>query len=185
MASMIYVDNSNYYLCGLDQAKESGNPDLVGSDYGALYDMLTFGEAPRCARIYSARRPGGNEFDHERARQAGFEVVLAERVMGREKGVDASLAIALLGDSYELHQPGDVVILVAGDLDYVPAVQNLRKRGIEVYVAFWSSGLATKLAKAATKVVCLDGHLRTLMRRGRRKVAPAGAAEHRQQSAIA
>lgn len=185
MASKIYVDNSNYTLCGLDQARDTRNTDLARSDYDALYDLLTFGEPPRCARIYSARRPGGKDFDHERARQAGFDVVLAERGMnGREKGVDASLAIALVSDSYDLHEPGDLVILVAGDLDYVPAVKNLRQRGIDVYVAFWSSGLATKLAKAATKVVCLDGHLRTLMKQGHRKVSPTAAAEHRQQFAI-
>lgn len=56
---------------------------------------------------------------------------------GREKGVDAALATALITDTFTIHRPGDLLTLVAGDMDYIPAINGLASGALR---SMWSSG---------------------------------------------
>ena len=56
--------------------------------------------------------------------------------------------------------------LVAGDGDYVPAIEKLKKRGITVHVVFWAHA-AQELRLAATKFIALDPFLEHLARPAR------------------
>lgn len=60
-------------------------------------------------------------------------------------------------------KPGDEITLVAGDADYVPAIEKLRKRGFAVQVVFWKHA-SRELKDAATKFIPLDDNLEHLSR---------------------
>ena len=68
----------------------------------------------------------------------------------------------MVGDSYEiLDIKNDEMTLVAGDADYVPAIEKLRARGITLHVVFWAHA-AREIREAATKFVALDPYLEHL-----------------------
>jgi uncharacterized LabA/DUF88 family protein len=55
----------------------------------------------------------------------------------------------------------DEITLVAGDTDYVPTIQALRRRGFTINVVFWGHA-SRELRDAATKFIPLDGYLNFL-----------------------
>jgi len=57
----------------------------------------------------------------------------------------------------------DEITLVAGDSDYVPAIEKLKKRGIPVHVVFWGHA-ARELNDVATKFINMDQYLDHLNR---------------------
>lgn len=70
----------------------------------------------------------------------------------------------MITDSFEILKIGEEEItLVAGDSDYVPAIEKLRKRNIPVHVVFWNHA-AKELKEAATKFFSLDQYLNHLCR---------------------
>jgi uncharacterized LabA/DUF88 family protein len=50
---------------------------------------------------------------------------------------------------------------VAVDGDYVPTVEKMRKRGLEVYLVFWDHA-SGELKRACTKFVSLNPHIEML-----------------------
>jgi uncharacterized LabA/DUF88 family protein len=68
----------------------------------------------------------------------------------------------IVADSYELMKPGeDEITLVAGDADYVPAIEKLRGRGFEFQVVFWDHA-SKELREAASKFISLNPYLEHL-----------------------
>ncbi|GAB1267215.1 NYN domain-containing protein [Aurantivibrio infirmus] len=63
----------------------------------------------------------------------------------RSKRVDITLATEMLSNAY--YNNYDVAILVAGDEDYVPLIQEVKRTGKQVAVWFFSSGLSKYLRK--------------------------------------
>jgi uncharacterized LabA/DUF88 family protein len=94
------------------------------------------------------------------AKKQGFEVVVYDRnVANHEKKIDTDIVATMIEDSYEILTIGeDEVTLVAGDSDYVPAIEKLRKRNIPVHVVFWGHA-SRELKDAATKFISLDDYL--------------------------
>lgn len=96
-------------------------------------------------------------------RSMGFEVVLqARNSFNQEKAVDGNLMTRMLTDTFD--RPGakeDLVILVAGDRDYVPAVRALVAAGVCVEVHFWDHA-SWHLKEAATEFVRMDRYLECL-----------------------
>lgn len=92
------------------------------------------------------------------------KVIVHDRnVKNREKRIDTSIVTEMVSDSYERMKPRqDEVTLVAGDADYVPTIESLRKRGFSVDVVFWDHA-SSELRRAASKFVSLNKHL-TLLR---------------------
>jgi len=89
----------------------------------------------------------------------GFKtVVLPLRKRGNEyveKGVDVSLAIDMLTLGFD--RAYDRGILVAGDADYVRAIQEVERKGIRIDVAFYDPPLcAGDLRRAAHSFVSLN-----------------------------
>ena len=70
----------------------------------------------------------------------------------------------MIEDSYEILALGeDEITLVAGDSDYVPAIEKLKKRNIPVHVVFWNHA-ARELKETASKFINLDPYLEHLAR---------------------
>jgi deoxycytidylate deaminase len=83
---------------------------------------------------------------------------------GVQKLLSVDIVATMIEDSYEIITIGtDEVTLVAGDSDYVPAIEKLKKRGIPVHVVFWGHA-ARELKEVATKFINLDQYLDHLNR---------------------
>ena len=87
-----------------------------------------------------------------------------DRQHGHEKKIDTDIVATMMEDSYEILKIGeDEITLVSGDADYVPAIEKLKKRGIQVHVVFWNHA-SRELKEIATKFVSLDAYLNHLSR---------------------
>ena len=163
---MIFIDGSNLY----HSLKAYFNrTDL---DIGKFGQKLL--EKRRLIRIYYYNARVGRKEEPERYQhqQAFFNSVSAipysELRLGRlvymnwpnsppyEKGVDIQLTTDLLTHAYKNNY--DVAILVAGDSDYVGAIQAVKDNGKNMEVALFGKERTSKpLREVADKVVVLDG----------------------------
>lgn len=94
------------------------------------------------------------------AKQHGFQNKIFQRsVHNKEKMVDTQLTVDLVKDVYTRLDPAtDRIIIIAGDADFVPAIQAARERGFHVKVAFWQHA-SRAIKDAASEFMSLNGHL--------------------------
>lgn len=93
-------------------------------------------------------------------RELGFEPRMFPRTQGKSKAVDLALAT----DALTLAGEGryEVAVIIAGDGDYVPVVEAVKRLGRHVVVGFFGakrSGLSEELQIAADDFVDLTGYL--------------------------
>ena len=71
----------------------------------------------------------------------------------RAKGVAIAVTKDMLAHAVDSHY--DVAVLVAGDADYVPLVEEVKRRGKRVFVVYFSEqyGLSPKLRLAADRFI--------------------------------
>jgi len=175
MAEFVYVDNSNVFIEGqrvsavskgmamnLYDALNNGVLDFsYRLDFGKLHEFVAGNDASNIARaVLFGSRPPKNDTLWNLAQQAGFEVVVEDRnVKNKEKKIDTGIVVAMTRDAYiKAKKDKDVITLVAGDGDYVPAVKQLKEDGFTVEVVFWSHA-AGELKKACSKFIPLDKYL--------------------------
>ncbi|ROH86106.1 NYN domain-containing protein [Pseudomethylobacillus aquaticus] len=174
MANLLYVDNSNIWIEGLHVAafKSGKAPDVWTAvkadicdyswklDFGKLYEFAGGDKTEVKKATLFGSRPPKNDSLWDIAKRKGFTVVVYDRnVANHEKKIDTDIVATMIEDSYEILTIGkDEVTLVAGDADYVPAIEKLRKRNIPVHVVFWGHA-ARELKDAATKFISLDDYL--------------------------
>lgn len=179
MPNLLYVDNSNVWIEGMHvSAVETGMAPNVWSaqtnricdtdwrlDFGRLFQFAGGERADVKRAVLFGSRPPPNDSVWDAAKRKGFEVVVYDRnVKNREKKIDTDIVATMMEDSYELLDvKNDEMTLVAGDADYVPAIEKLKKRGISVHVVFWAHA-ARELREAATKFVDLNPFLEHLRR---------------------
>jgi uncharacterized LabA/DUF88 family protein len=175
MAEFIYVDNSNVFIEGkrisairqgkaksIAEAQANGVSDRdFRLDFGELYDFVAENNPEKVARAVLFGS-GVSENDHvwQIAERVGFEAVVVNRnAENREKKVDTGIVAAMVRDAYtRADKAKDTITLVAGDSDYVPAVELLTEDGFRVEVVFWSSASA-ELKAVCTRFIELDRHL--------------------------
>jgi uncharacterized LabA/DUF88 family protein len=113
---------------------------------------------PLGVRAYYYTSTTGDEDKSRSIREAlwsiGFqpEVFKKPRNRDRTKGVDIALATDLLGNAYRDNY--DAAVLVAGDGDYVPLVEEVKRLGKVVHVAFFGEkgrGLSPELRLASDR----------------------------------
>jgi uncharacterized LabA/DUF88 family protein len=97
----------------------------------------------------------------QRIRDFGFDVKLFDRnIRNKEKGVDVEMAMDI-ADVLHAVSPPKVIIIAAGDADYVPAVERAKSKRWRVEVWFWSNAGA-ELKKSASRYCPLHPHLNFL-----------------------
>lgn len=174
MALFVYVDNSNVWIEGqrLNAVRKGLARDPYDAarrrilapwsyDFGYLYELACPVDEQIGRSILFGSRPPANDSLWARALAEGFQVeVLDRNAANKEKQVDNSIGTMMLEDSYEHMKPdrGDMAVLVAGDLDYLPNVHSLRKRGLRVRVVCWKHATSRQLREAADEFVELDPH---------------------------
>lgn len=176
MTRFVYVDNSNLWIEGrrlsavrvgmcrtIGEAQSQGifNPNW-NYDFGELYRIACPpGETLGRISLFGSTPPPSDTIG-QIARTIGFEVELfARNARNQDKRVDTAIATRILEDSYERMQPGDLVILVSGDGDFVPTVDSLKDRGMKVRNMFWSHG-SHELRSLADEFYELDRYFEEL-----------------------
>jgi len=163
---MIFIDGSNLYHSLKNFFKRT---DI---DIGKLANKLL--DRRRLIRIYYYNAKVGLKEEPQRYRdqQAFFDSVSAipycELRLGRlvyinwpntppfEKGVDIQLATDMITHSFKNNY--DVAVLMAGDNDYVGALQAVKDNGKNVEVAlFGKERTSRQLRIAADKVITING----------------------------
>lgn len=75
----------------------------------------------------------------------------------RQKGVDTLIAVDMLVGAFTQLFP--VAVLVAGDADFVPVVNEVRRRGVMVVVAAEEQSVANDLRRAADRFIAIGPRL--------------------------
>jgi uncharacterized LabA/DUF88 family protein len=77
----------------------------------------------------------------------------------KKKKIDTGIVSAMVKDAYKkMNAASDVIVLVAGDGDFVPPVRDLIEDDFKVEVVFWDH-VSKELREACTRFISLDPHL--------------------------
>jgi uncharacterized LabA/DUF88 family protein len=171
----IYVDNSNLYIEGrrasavqqglADNIIQAMNDGILDQGYtisfGKLHQFLTGNDLSQIKRAaLFGSRPPPNDGIWTFAKRAGFELHLEDRnYANKEKKIDTGMVSLMMKDAYKKASPeDDKIVLVSGDADFVPAVNELTADGYTVEVVFWDHA-SRELKEAASKFISLDQYL--------------------------
>ena len=137
--------------------------DSYNMDWGKfLYlvkekDARLLGDIP----ILYGSRPPPDDSVWQRIRDEGFDTKVFDRnIRNKEKGVDVEMGMDVAERLFTTPSPG-VIVIAAGDADYVPAVKRAQSRDWAVEVWFWSNA-ANALKVAASRFCPLDSYLEYL-----------------------
>jgi hypothetical protein len=180
MSRYIYVDNSNVFIEGkrvsavdkglsMDIFEATKNKILDNEyriDFGKLHTFLLNGDSSGIKKaVLFGSRPPANDSLWSMAKKGGFDPKIEDRnIANQEKRIDTGITSAMMRDSYTLvDKEKDLIVLVAGDGDYIPPVETLVNDGYKVEVVFWDHASAG-LKSACSKFRSLDSHLKNLQR---------------------
>lgn len=158
---MVFVDGENWTIRGQAVAEAAGVDLSAGRFHQADVFLWPPGLAARKALLLGLPHQGVGDLEplalrayfyttvvgdtdlllstRERIRRVGFEprVFKKDEKARRTKGVDISMAVDALGHAYGDHY--DVAVLLAGDSDYLPLVEAIKRLGKFVWVGFYDS----------------------------------------------
>lgn len=163
-----FVDNSNVLIEGrrFAQMKKRGatklsafTDDSYEIDWGKFMYLLKETDSRGLAEVpvlYGSRPPDQDSV-WQRIRDDGFDVKLFDRnIRNKEKGVDMEMGMDI-AELLHTVSPPRVLVIAAGDADFVPVVERAKTKNWPVEVWFWSNA-AAELKKAATRFCSLDQH---------------------------
>jgi len=161
----IYVDNSNL-LYGGRSAAEMGDwsPDynelrrlLYGPDEVIRPRPKIFGSFNNLTKFKSIIEGAG-------CKLIGYEKNGTTEELGyvsKEKKVDVAIAHQITKDAYsgKINRERDEIILVSGDRDFVPVVEDLVEEGFIVRIYSWERTIAWELKNACSQFLTLNKYL--------------------------
>jgi len=139
----------------------------VTVEYGALLSYLTadrFLVEAFCYMPIDPRNRTGRDREIENLRRQGW---LVETKIGRASessykcNFDVEITLALMQVA-ERVKP-DIIVLASGDIDFIPVVDELRKRGIRVEAASFPNSMSRDLILRASGFIDLDLWLNDLV----------------------
>ena len=166
-----YVDNSNFFIEGQRTSAVAAGmaldiQDAIDRrvfdfswqpDYGKLHALIC-GEKKQigAAKLWGSPPP----FDSfwKMVERKGFKVTTYERSYGKERKVDVAIGYQVGKDLRNMDKGTSENILVAGDKDSLPIVEDLTTEGYDICVAFWDHA-ATKMRKRASSFFSLNPYL--------------------------
>jgi hypothetical protein len=142
------VHGANMYGPPESQPKRSwvGLPALEPKPVRAYYYAMRQGDDPAQGDV------------EQKLWELGFapRVFKKERGEERAKGVDIALCCDLLAHGASGNY--DVAVLVAGDRDYVPLIEEVKRLGRIAVVAFFKKGVRPELVRASDAFFDLTGY---------------------------
>ena len=171
-----FVDNSNVLIEArrFSRMRRKGRPrlsaftdDRYEIDWGKFLYVLKQQDSRALAHvpILYGSRPPAEDSVWNRIRDDGFDVKVFDRnIRNKEKGVDMEMGMDIAERLFTVTDDRSrILVVAAGDADYVPAVERAKDKGWPVEVWFWSNAAAA-LKEAATRFFPLDDHLDFLHR---------------------
>jgi uncharacterized LabA/DUF88 family protein len=167
-----FVDNSNVLIEGrrFAEMKRKGRSTLSAFkdnryeiDWGKFLYVLKEKDSRALADVPTlyGSRPPAQDSVWNRIRDDGFDVKLFDRnIRHKEKGVDMEMGMDIVQLLFTVPTP-KVIVIAAGDADYVPVIERAKGKGWRVEVWFWSNA-AVELKKAANRFCELDPHMEFL-----------------------
>lgn len=167
-----FVDNSNVLIEGrrFSEMKRKGRAkrgyfkdDTYEIDWGKYLYLASEKDSRGLAEIPTlyGSRPPDEDSVWKRIREDGFDVRLFDRnIRNKEKGVDIEMAMDIADLLHSLGPPR-IIVMGAGDADYVPAIVRARSKGWSVEVWFWNNA-AADIKEAATRFCPLDPYFEYL-----------------------
>lgn len=123
----------------------------------ATYYTYVVGDEPRVRQIKETIR----ELSFRAHRNTTLPTKLTPRVFKKQKksakgkGVDIAMVVDVLT---HVHRDNiDSVLLLTGDGDYLPLIEEIQRSGKQCYVSAFSDGLHPDLPLIADRFYCLDG----------------------------
>jgi hypothetical protein len=172
---MLFVDGENFTIRGQEFAKAHGIPLLAGRvwapdsflwipEFSPQVQPMAFtgvrpAYTPVRAYYYTSVRGDAARQDEirERLRRLLFDAKVFARPDGdrKAKGVDISLTKDALSHAFQGHY--QIAVWIAGDGDYLPLVEELKRLGKIVCTVFFAEqGLSPRLVAASDRVAKID-----------------------------
>jgi uncharacterized LabA/DUF88 family protein len=116
-------------------------------DFGKLHQIL-FGAKYKngCAKLWGL--PPSQDSLWKLVESKGWQVSTYDRNFEKESTVDVAMAYQIAKDAAHIDKTSSEIIIVTGDSDFVPIVQDLVAEGYQVTLAFWNHA-ASELREAA------------------------------------
>jgi hypothetical protein len=170
MKLYVYIDNSNLFIEGqrLAAVKVGYATDIWDAmqrnvfdfrwniDYGKLHSFFSdLGGELASVKLWGSIPP--NDSFWKLVESKGFLVRTFERSPSGEKKVDTAIVHQITKDVYSgfIPKAESTIILVAGDKDFVPLIEDLTTEGYSIYIAFWNH-CAKELKDKASYFINLD-----------------------------
>ena len=173
---MLFVDGENFTIEGTKLAEKAGVsivegdcfkpgvylwlPNRPPTNFPGLLDGTL---QPHAERAYYYTSTTGSSEDMTAVRDDLWKLGFEPKVFHKpdknvkSKGVDITLSTDML--SHASHGNYDTAMLVAGDGDYVPLVDEVKRIGRRVVIAFFSRGMSPELRRHSDLFFNLDDHL--------------------------
>ncbi len=94
----------------------------------------------------------------------GFGGLTGLKRKRRQKGVDTLIAVDMLVGAFS--ELFDIAVLVAGDADFTPVVEEVRRRGVMVVIAGVDGSVSDDLRRVADRYIEIDSQWLTQMELG-------------------
>lgn len=158
--AFVFVDNSNLWIEGKKISGRCSKPPLPSNglyriEYGKLlHHVLAGRDLADVPKLYGSEPPP-NDSVWKMIRSKGFDVKVFKRnIFNKEKGVDMRMGLDI-GKLVLTTKPPSTIIMVAGDADFIPVVDDAHAEKWFVEVWYWSNA-AGDLKKAVDRFEHLD-----------------------------
>ena len=159
---MVFFDGTNFLVqlskhLGLVFRAEKPPWPAIGLAAELISRHISFKNIKVIRKYWFASYIGSEEFLIEyrsQLRQRGFEPKLFRKRGNREKGVDIALTKEMLVNAFQ--QNCDLVVLIAGDEDYVELIEEVKRYGQRIHGLFFREGLSEHLRLAFDSFAYID-----------------------------
>lgn len=177
MAYHVFVDNSNLWIEGkyvsavlkglaknLDDAHINKIEDREWRiDFGKLLRLVTNDDSAniKIAMIFGSKPPD-NDSLWAVAKSCGLEPKVHERnFANKEKKVDTDMTHQIAKCLLRESTAGDIFVIVTGDKDFMPSIEEIKAEGRISHLAFWNHA-AWELKDAADKFIDLTENINAI-----------------------
>jgi Protein of unknown function DUF88. len=177
MSFYVFVDNSNVWIEGkyASAVSKGWSNNIAQAHHDKILDnawKFDFGKLLSCVSneklseiseaVIIGSRPTENDSLWKAMESAGFKVDNPSRnASNKEKGVDTGLVVRISKALYRDSKEGDTFILVLGDKDYLPSVNEIIECNRKVKLVFWSNA-SGELIASSSEYLILDPILSTI-----------------------
>lgn len=171
MSYFVFVDNSNIWIEGkYVSAVKKGYANNIyeahskncqdnswAIDFGRLlYAVTDTNVADIKDAVLFGSKPTDKDSLWKAMESVGFKVVnIPRNVANKEKKVDTGIVAEILRTLYTKAEEGDEFILLMGDADFVPVMEQIAERKMSTTIAFWSHA-SGELKAAADRFIDLN-----------------------------